>query len=88
MGQPVHFQEEPRSRLVTIYCVQAYWRDREKLAKGRFQQFGTEAAARGAGKAAALRNAGVVVFSVRGSPEADYWEEPMVLAIHGEKPLA
>jgi len=84
---PLH-DEGAATNEVTVYCVQAYWRDREKLARGRFRQFAKEEAAIGAGKAAAIRNAGVVVFSVSGHPEADYWEEPVVIATFGDVPRA
>lgn len=77
-------EEEPSSPLVTVFCVQAFWRDRAKLAKGRFEQFPSMESALRAGKAAALRAPAVVVYRVRGNAEAGFWEEPVVLAALGE----
>ena len=86
MGAVLAFRpvEETSSPLVTIFCVQAYWRDRLKLAKGRWEQFTSMEAALRAGKAALGRAPAVVVYRVRGNPEADYWEAPIVLAALGE----
>lgn len=70
----------------TIYCVQPFWRDGHKLAKGTPKQFKTEEEARGAGEIAAKRNAGVLVFSVAGSPETDVWDDPLVIFKRGDVP--
>lgn len=75
-------------RLVEFFCAQTYWRDRHKLARGKVQQFKTMERALEAGERLAWRHAGVVVFSVRGNPEVDYWTEPRIIATHGDVPLA
>lgn len=77
-------QDRPPT-LLSVFCVQAYWNDRGKLAEGRLQQFGSMEAALRAGKVAARRAAAVCVFRVRGNPEADYWEDPVTLAKYGER---
>lgn len=70
----------------TIYCVQPFWKDGRKLARGPLKQFKKEEEARAAGEVAAKRNAGVLVFSVAGSPEADVWDEPIVILKRGDVP--
>ncbi len=89
MGHPVPIQptrEEARRSVVTVYCVLSFWRDRHKLAAGRFQQFARLEPALKAGRAQAHRSPGVVVFSVSGCAELDSWSAPHVLAVHGEIP--
>lgn len=72
----------------TIYCVQPYWRDGMKLAHGDLRQFRTEGEARRAAERAYRRNAGVVVYSVTGSPEFDAWRQPRkVMSIGAVPPL-
>ena len=80
------FRREPaRPRhLMTMFCVQAYWRDRDKLAKGAFAQHANMEAALRAGKVAERRSAAVLVYRVRGNVAAQYWEEPVVIARLGE----
>ena len=77
---------EPHPVLMTVFCVQTYWRDRDRMAKARFEQYVSMEAALRAGKAAARRAPGVHVYRVRGNVEADYWEPPVVLATYGETP--
>lgn len=72
----------------TVYCVQAFWHDGRKLAKGRLRQFLDEDLARQAGRAASGAHAGVVVFRVRGEPEFETWSEPEVLDAYGTVPEA
>lgn len=76
----------PTSRKVEVYCVQAYWRDRRGLAKGRFQQFSSREAAMRAAKAAAIRAPGVAVYVMRGYPGTDTWDQPVIVARFGELP--
>lgn len=78
--------ELPRSPLTTHYCVQSYWRDRDKLARGKLQQFPNMEAALRAGRAQAHRWTAVQIYRVRGNAAVDYWEEPVTLAWHGEAP--
>lgn len=77
---------DPEPSIVTVYCVQPFWWDRRKLSAGRLRQFKQEEDAVQAGLALSLKEVGVLVFSVTGNPEADYWEEPRLLASHGEVP--
>ena len=77
---------EPLSRQVAVYCVQAYWRDRQGLARGKFQQFGSMEAALRAGRVASAKAAGVSVYVVRGYVGTDVWSEPRVIATHGQVP--
>lgn len=76
----------PVSRKVEIFCVQAYWRDRRGLAKGKFQQFASRELALRAGRAAAVKAAGVLVYVMRGYPGTDTWDAPVAIARHGEVP--
>ena len=79
-------QAEPATKLTTVFCVQAYWRDRAKLVRGKFQQFSSMESALRAGKTAGTRAPRVEVFRWRGIAESDYCAERTVLAIFGEKP--
>lgn len=78
--------EAPACRKVEIYCVQAFWRDRRGLAKGRFQQFAAQEPALRAAKAGAIKAAGVSVYVMRGYPGTDTWDPPVVIAKFGEVP--
>lgn len=71
---------------VTIYCVQAYWRDGRKLAQGVYREFDKEADARRAGEKAYANHAGVIVYAKEGEPEFDVWREPRLVAAFGETP--
>lgn len=71
---------------VTIYVMQPYWQAPKRLAAGTPMQFRDAAAARRAGERALRRNAGVVVYSVTGSPEFEIWSEPHVIARLGQVP--
>ena len=75
---------EVRPRLTIAYCVQAFWRDREQLVKGCFEQHASMEAALRAGKRAARRSPAVLVYRVRGSVEPQHWEEPITIARLGE----
>lgn len=79
-------QAAPVSNKVEIFCVQAYWRDRRGLAKGRFQQFASREKALRAGKAASVKAAGVAVYVMRGYPGTDTWDGPVMIARLGELP--
>lgn len=73
---------------VTIYCVQPYWNDGRRLARGLPEQFTCRRKAVRAGRRAARRNCGAVVFSVRGDPEIEAWGEPRVISALGDLPWA
>lgn len=56
------------------------------MEKGQLRQFGCPDQALSAGRALSSRMPGVLVYRVSGSPKVDYWEEPIVLAAHGDTP--
>lgn len=70
----------------TIYCVQPYVRSAGKLAKGHLRRLLSRDAAIRAARAMRGQAAGVVVFRVVGSWEADYWSDPLLIAKAGEVP--
>ncbi|SPU44802.1 Uncharacterised protein [Brevundimonas diminuta] len=70
----------------TIYRVQTYRRQGRRLEAGQMHQFADEAAARAAGISLSGKAAGVVVYAISGEPEADFWDEPMLLSRHGVAP--
>lgn len=72
--------------LRTIFCVQPYSRVAGRLAKGHMRRLLSREAAIRAARAEKGRAAGVVVFRVSGSPEADYWTDPIIIARAGEVP--
>jgi hypothetical protein len=74
----------PSPTLLTVYCVQSYWRDRDVLKEGRLQQFANMESALRAGQLAARRAPLVKVSRVRGNPQVDYWEEPVTVARFGD----
>lgn len=78
---------DPVRRQVTVYCVQAYWRDRRGLAKGKFQQFASVEVAMRAARTASARAAGVLVYVMRGYPGTDTWDEPAAVARFGDVPI-
>jgi hypothetical protein len=86
VGHPVPLRAQPAPSLTTVYCVLTFWRDRHKLAFGKLVQFTSLEAALKAGSRAAVRNAGVVVLSLTGSPEFSLWDPPRVFAVHGDVP--
>jgi hypothetical protein len=71
----------------TIFCVQTYWRDSRRLNSGALRQFKQEEQAREAGLSASRRHDGVIVYSLTGEPQFEFWGDPVVLATHGETPL-
>lgn len=71
---------------VTVYCVETFWRNKGHMEKGQLRQFGCPDQALSAGRALSSRMPGVLVYRVSGSPKVDYWEEPVVLAAHGDTP--
>lgn len=70
----------------TIFCVQPYVRSRGELAKGHMRRLLSRDAAIRAARACRGEAAGVVVYQVRGCPEADYWSDPVMIARSGETP--
>ena len=85
----------PPTRRLTVYCVQVYWRDRVKLARGKLLQFGSAGEALEAGRTASVKAAGVAVFRLRGFVSADYMGDQeidperfdkIILATYGDVP--
>lgn len=72
--------------LRTIYCVQPYQRSAGRLVKGHLRRLLSSDAAIRAARAYRGQAAGVVVYRVSGSPEADYWSEPIIIAQAGDIP--
>ncbi len=70
----------------TIYCVQPYQRSAGRLVPGHMRRLLSRDAAITAARAFRGSAAGVVVYRVTGSPEADYWGEPILIAASGEVP--
>lgn len=70
----------------TIFCVQPYQRSAGRLVKGHLRRLLSRDAAIRAARAHRGQAAGVVVYSVTGSAEADYWSEPLVIAQAGDVP--
>lgn len=72
----------------TIYCVQPFWRNGKRHEPGPARQFSGEDKARAEGERLAGSAPGVVVLKVEGWPEADCWDDPVILATHGDVPAA
>ncbi|MFC5372957.1 hypothetical protein ACFPIF_10355 [Brevundimonas faecalis] len=70
----------------TIHCVQIYWRINGRLEGAAVEQFQTEAAAKAYGELKATAGSGVAVFTLRGEPAMDHWDEAEVLATYGDAP--
>lgn len=78
---------ESRAPLTTLFMVDTYWKDRAlRLSRAEPVRYWSAVAAIRAARGAARRAAAVRVYSVRGNPEVDYWEEPIVLATYGSPP--
>lgn len=72
---------------VTVYYVQPFWRaGPTKLARGDLRQYEVQRQALSAGEAAARRQGGALVFSMRGNPEFEFWEKPRLVKAIGEVP--
>lgn len=70
----------------TIFCVQTYWRQGRRMEAGQLRQFAQEADARSVGKSLSGRMPGVLVYAITGEPEADFWDDPRVIARYGDAP--
>lgn len=70
----------------TIFCVQPYRRGADGLRKGHMRRLLSREAAIKAARAMRGCEAGVVVFRVTGSPSADYWSDPVLIARAGDVP--
>ena len=70
----------------TIYCVQPYQKSAGRLVQGHMRRLLSQEAAIRAARAYKGGAAGVLVFKVTGSPEADYWLDPVLIARAGEVP--
>lgn len=72
----------------TIYLTQTFWRSGKRLEPGQQRQHLNEDRAREEGRRIAKAASGVVVFSVDGYPDEDYWEDPVVLETIGAVPVS
>lgn len=70
----------------TIYCVQPFQRSAGRLVPGHMRRLLSSDAAIRAARCYKGVAAGVVVFRVTGSAEADYWSDPVVIARAGQVP--
>lgn len=70
----------------TIFCVQPYHETVLGLQPGHMRRLLSREAALRAARGLRGSAAGVVVYSVTGSAEADYWREPRLLARAGAVP--
>jgi hypothetical protein len=70
----------------TIYCVQPYQRSAGRLVPGHMRRLLSRDAAIRAARAYKGAAEGVVVFRVMGSPEADFWTDPVLIARSGNVP--
>ncbi|QBX38646.1 hypothetical protein E4M02_11025 [Brevundimonas sp. S30B] len=70
----------------TIYCVQPFQRSAGRLVRGHMRRLLSRDAAIRVARSCKGAAAGVVVFRVTGSAEADYWSDPVLIARAGEVP--
>lgn len=70
----------------TVFCVQSFKRAGRQLLPERAAQFGSATEAVELGERLRPRSAGVIVYALRGDPEAEAWEEPEVFMAHGLVP--
>lgn len=70
----------------TIYCVQPFQRSAGRLVHGHMRRLLSRDAAIRAARAYRGAAVGVVVFQITGSPEADYWSDPILIAQSGDVP--
>lgn len=70
----------------TVYCVETFWRNGRKLERGQLRQFAEPQLAEAVGRELGARMPGVLVYSVTGEPDADYWGEPEEIARYGDAP--
>lgn len=71
----------------TIYCVQPYAKSAGRLVQGHLRRLLSRDAAIRAARAYRGAAAGVVVYSVTGCPEADFWGDPILIAASGDVPI-
>lgn len=70
----------------TIFCVQPYVSTTLGLQPGHLRRLLSRDAAMRAARSERGAAAGVIVYSVTGSAEADYWREPVLIARAGAVP--
>lgn len=71
---------------MTVYCVQPFWDDGRKLARGEVVQCTRRRDALRKGRAVANRNAGAMVLKVVADLDLDVCSEVRLLATFGEVP--
>lgn len=72
----------------TIFCVQPYVATAVGLQPGHLRRLLSRDAAMQAARAEKGSAAGVIVYSVTGCAEADFWREPVMIARAGLVPIA
>ena len=70
----------------TIYCVQPYQTSAGRLVKDHMRRLLSRDAAMRAARSCKGYAAGVVVYRVTGSPETDFWMDPVLIARSGDVP--
>lgn len=72
----------------TVYCVQTFSGQKGRSERGRLRQYANEPDALRAGRGLKEHASGVVIFSVTGEPDFDWWDDPVVIESHGRVPSA
>lgn len=72
----------------TLYLTQTFWRSGKRLEPGQQRQHRNADHAHQQAHRLAQTASGVIVFSVEGYPDEDYWEEPVVLERIGAVPTS
>jgi len=70
----------------TIYCAQAFWSRGGRLVGGEVRHFRSEERARIGAEILLTGADGVAVFSLSGHPDADDWDEPVLIETFGCAP--
>lgn len=66
------------------FIAQPIVRVGDQLMQGAARAFSSAMDAEAAGERLAETTAGVIVYEIWGDPENDVWEEPMIIAVHGQ----
>jgi hypothetical protein len=70
----------------TLYFVQAYGARGRKLTMGALRQVDRAEKAMRLGRRLSRKAEGAIAYRIRGEPELDWWEDPVVLARFGRTP--
>ena len=69
-----------------IYCAQPFWNDGWEVRPGEVCQFSTLERAMEGARILGTTAPGVAVFSLTGHPDADDWDEPVLIETFGCAP--